>query len=301
MNYVATELKRTIDIKSIVSIHYFEYTSDFTYPGESHDFWEMIYCDKGALHITAGEKSFNLGIGQAFLHHPSQFHNVEPANNEPANSVVLSFYSDSQRLQNLADSPLNFDNYARTSLFSIIREAKASFENPLGRIDEPMLLRKPSEEVFAAEQVIQNYAELLLIHLIRKTDYSTSFPELPREEKNSRLANEISRYMSENLSKKITFSEITRIFSVSPTTLKKLFKSYYRCGTMEYLTSLRIERAKELLRGGKHTCTEISSLCGFCSIHHFSKVFKEKCGISPTEYLHTIKAMLDSSNIKTDS
>ncbi len=301
MNYIATELKKSIAITGIVSIHYYEYTADFTYPGEAHDFWEIIYCDKGALKITADRETFTLGMGQAFLHSPLQFHNVEPADNKPANSVILSFHSSSKRLYELSHTPMDFDNYARTSLFSIIREAKASFENPLGRLGEPVLMRKPREELFGSEQIIQNYAELLLIHLVRKIDYSSDFPEIPREEKNSRLAADIARYMSENLSKKITFSDITKNFSVSPTTLKKLFKSYYRCGAMEYLTSLRIERAKELLRGGKHTCTEISSLCGFCSIHHFSKVFKEKSGISPTEYLQTVKSLLDSSNIKTDN
>lgn len=301
MNYIATNLRKSIEVTSIVSIHYYEYTSDFAYPGESHDFWEIIYCDKGELKITADDKIYILGMGQAFLHSPLQYHNVEPANESPANSVILSFYSDSEKLRELCDAPIEFDGYARNSLFSIIREAKASFDNPLGRLGEPVLMRKEREELYASEQVIQNYIELLMIHLIRRQDYSVSFPELPREERNVRTVKLVVDHMINNMSEKIEFSDLTKRFSVSPTTLKKLFKENYHCGTMEYLTSLRIERAKELLRGGKHTCTEISSLCGFCSVHHFSKVFKEKCGISPTEYLKTVKSMLDSSNIKTDS
>lgn len=47
MAYVKTYLKREIVIDSIVTIHYFEYTSDFIFHGESHDFWEFLYVDRG--------------------------------------------------------------------------------------------------------------------------------------------------------------------------------------------------------------------------------------------------------------
>ena len=293
LEYTAIELKKSIEIRSIVSIHYYDYTSDFSYPGESHDFWEIIYCDKGSLEITADNNRFNLNIGEAFLHSPMQYHNVKPANGEPASSIIFSFYSDCERLEELSASPLTFDSYARNALFSIINEAGASFDNPLGRLGEPILIRKSEEERFAAEQVICCSAEMLLINLIRNKEKSASLPEASTNIRGARLAEQISEYMKDNLSKKITFSDIAYRFSVSPTTLKKLFRNHYNSSTMEYLTSLRIERAKELLRGGKHTCTEISSLCGFYSIHHFSKVFKEKCGISPTEYLRTVRSMLD--------
>lgn len=298
LEYTAVELKRSIDVKSIVSIHYYDYTSDFSYPGESHDFWEIIYCDRGSLEITADNNKFTLNMGEAFLHPPMQFHNVKPANGAAASSVVFSFYSDCQRLEELCSSPLEFDAYARNALFTIIKESGASFNNPLGRLGEFALIRKSAEERFGAEQVIRCSAEMLLIYLIRNKEESVLLPETVTNVRGARLAEQISEYMKENLSIKITFSDIARRFLVSPTTLKKLFKNYYNCSTMDYLTNLRVERAKELLRGGKHTCTEISSMCGFYSIHHFSKVFKAKSGMSPTEYLRTVRSMLDFSNIE---
>ena len=47
MTYVKTQLKREITIPAIVTIHYFEYMKDFAFKGESHDFWEFLYVDKG--------------------------------------------------------------------------------------------------------------------------------------------------------------------------------------------------------------------------------------------------------------
>lgn len=51
MSYQFTELKEELIIKKIVSLHYFEYMSDFTFPGESHNFWEFLYVDKGELQV----------------------------------------------------------------------------------------------------------------------------------------------------------------------------------------------------------------------------------------------------------
>lgn len=49
MTYIPTPLKREIIIDAVVTIHYFEYMRDFVFPGESHDFWEFLYVDKGTV------------------------------------------------------------------------------------------------------------------------------------------------------------------------------------------------------------------------------------------------------------
>lgn len=46
MKYKNTILKTTLSVSSIISIHYFDYMSDFSFPGESHDFWELLCVDK---------------------------------------------------------------------------------------------------------------------------------------------------------------------------------------------------------------------------------------------------------------
>ena len=45
MNYKSIDLKDCITVDKIFTIHYFEYMSDFSFPGESHDFWEFICVD----------------------------------------------------------------------------------------------------------------------------------------------------------------------------------------------------------------------------------------------------------------
>ena len=46
--------RRPVAVDRLYSVHYFEYTGSYAYPGERHDFWELLYVDKGSLLVTAG-------------------------------------------------------------------------------------------------------------------------------------------------------------------------------------------------------------------------------------------------------
>ena len=49
MGYTPLELERPLAIDRIYSVHYFEYGPDYAFVGESHDFWELVYADKGEV------------------------------------------------------------------------------------------------------------------------------------------------------------------------------------------------------------------------------------------------------------
>ena len=70
--------------------------------------------------------------------------------------------------------------------------------------------------------------------------------------------------------------------------LKKLFKNATGYSIMDYYTHLKIERAKILIKSGEMSVSEIAELLGYSSIHYFSRVFKKKTGLSPTEYKSTL-------------
>ena len=47
--YIRTELRQPVTVQSIITVHYFEYTKNFAFTGEAHDFWEIVFADKGDL------------------------------------------------------------------------------------------------------------------------------------------------------------------------------------------------------------------------------------------------------------
>lgn len=68
--------EKEIVIDSIITIHYFEYMRDFVFRGESHDFWEFLYVDRGTVLVTAGESDFQLTTGNIIFHKPKEFHAI---------------------------------------------------------------------------------------------------------------------------------------------------------------------------------------------------------------------------------
>ena len=66
--------------------------------------------------------------------------------------------------------------------------------------------------------------------------------------------------------------------------LRRLFKKTHNTSPIKYLTSVRVEKAKELLRYSERSVNEISEICGFASGYYFSRVFKAETGFTPTQY-----------------
>ena len=56
--YTGTRLNDEIKISRLYTVHYFEYSKRFSFTGESHDFWELVYADKGDVTVFADDKSF---------------------------------------------------------------------------------------------------------------------------------------------------------------------------------------------------------------------------------------------------
>ena len=88
--YFRNALRDVIKVNAIYTIHYFRYGKKFSYPLESHPFWELVYVDSGELHVTAGNKKFVMKQGEACFHSPDLPHTVETKGSF-ANSVIVSF------------------------------------------------------------------------------------------------------------------------------------------------------------------------------------------------------------------
>jgi AraC-like DNA-binding protein len=93
------------------------------------------------------------------------------------------------------------------------------------------------------------------------------------------------QYIYENFDKEINFSAFASSLGFSPNYFRKLFKQTTRKSPTEFIIDLRIDKAVELILNGKNTVSEISQLVGYEDLHYFSKLFKQKKGFSPSNYI----------------
>jgi AraC-like DNA-binding protein len=85
----------------------------------------------------------------------------------------------------------------------------------------------------------------------------------------------------------ITNDSLSKLCKISTVHFRKTFESVYGISPINYLTNIRIEKAKEMLKNDYNSVSQIAENVGYNSIYHFSKMFKAYTGISPKEYAKT--------------
>ena len=291
--YTSTRLRDEISISELVTLHYFEFSKDYRFGGESHDFWELVYVDRGELNAVTREKSRILKSGQMIFHKPGEWHALEADGVNASEAVIISFYCSSSALEKVNDRIFELGNRERTLLSEIIKEAGNAFDTPLSSLVTPKLKRKKVQS-FGAEQIIKLDLCRLIISLLRE-DISPSSPSTKRNLDDGMFA-EICAYLESNLDKKLTLEEIAHNAGISKTALKQLFKENAGCGACDYFIRLKIDRAKTYIRENNYNFTQIAEMLGYNSVHYFSAQFKKTVNMSPTEYASSIKALTSEAS-----
>ena len=91
-------------------------------------------------------------------------------------------------------------------------------------------------------------------------------------------------YMAINCDKNFTLDEISSKFFISKNTLIYNFNKHVGRSPMDYLLTVRLNKAKQLLAVTLKSISKISEECGFSSANYFGLIFKKKTGVSPLEY-----------------
>lgn len=105
-----------------------------------------------------------------------------------------------------------------------------------------------------------------------------------RTEKSNSIIEMAKDYIKDNYSKDISLDDVSRIVNISPYYFSKLFKEDTGENFIEYLTGIRIEKAKELLNTAEYSMKEICTMVGYSDPNYFSRSFKKNVGVTPTEY-----------------
>ena len=285
--YSKNPLKPSFTINAIYTIHYFKYTKNFRFEGERHNFWELVYIDSGRAHIVDNENEYVLGQGQAFIHKPNSPHTIFTENCF-ANSVIISFECTNKNLKYLPDGVFCVNEEEKSYLSALVSETSKSYNDRLGDIYLAKMNRKETT-VFGSDQIIKNTLELLLISIIRGNNEknNTSLISI----KHGALVDTIINYLHDHISSQqpISLNKLSEYVGYSVSYIKSQFKKKTSKTVIQFFTDLKIEKAKELLIQESYSVSSIADALGFSSIHYFCRIFKKHIGMTPTEYVSSIK------------
>ena len=286
-NFTRIGFEKIFNVEKIITIFYMELSKNFYYEGEKHDFWEMVYIDKGEMICTADEKRFVLKSGEMTFHKPNEFHNLSGNSSIAPNVSILTFECKSRAMKHFEGKIFRLSAEEKSLLSTLFLEGLSCYrlEDELN----PLLqnLKKITPSPFGSSQMTKNLLEIFLIKLCRNTDvvtkdmrqsYVIDGIDVPYNVK------EILDYLQEHIYGKVTIKDLAKHLDKSESTVKQLFSQYRDGGIIRYYNQLKIKEARKLIREGKYNMSQISDMLQFDNPQYFSKCFKAVTNMTPSEY-----------------
>lgn len=263
---------KVLELTSLMTAFEVTYGSDFYYPGESHDFWEMVCVLDGEINITADERVMMLHERQLVFHKPMEFHRLWSANKTCPHLIILSFKA-------------AFFFQPKEFIFNVSQEQIALLQKLIALSREVFLFEdictvavKPEKKV--EFQLFVNMLEQFLLEVF----HSSGALHVKNKSQSAQNYALVVNTLHAHLDQQLTLSQIAQLTNMSESNIKRIFEQYANIGVMKYFTLLKIRKAISLLQSGMNV-SETAAQLGFQEPCYFSTVFKRVTGFAPREYL----------------
>ncbi len=260
-----------LHVESIYTFWYQEKEQGFLFPGESHPMAELTYVDQGSVHSVADGQDLLLKQGDMVIYGPGQWHMQYSDIGVAPRFVTLSFLLDGPQLEPLLNRKFTAPQNVVTLLQNMLREQE--------RMDA------------YSNDIILSQLNLLLLLLLREA----AAPRAGKLQTSNSIhsENEIVRqaqqFISSHIREKLSVPLVARQVDVSPSYLTALFHKNLQISPGEYIRRIKLQESKQMIRENNLNFTEIAAELQYSTVHHFSRQFKEKFGITPTEYAKSVR------------
>ncbi len=128
-----------------------------------------------------------------------------------------------------------------------------------------------------------------------KENYNPILPSGISVKSNSKILQSVTDYVYKNLSERFSLKDMADACGFNQDYIYRTILKETGMSTIQYVNSIRYEQARNLIQYTELSLSEISWTLGFASLQYFSRFFKERAKISPTEYLNRTR-----NRIRTD-
>lgn len=122
-----------------------------------------------------------------------------------------------------------------------------------------------------------------------RIEYITRDISCSREKKVSSLILKAKDFINKNFSNEITLEDVSKEVNISPQYFSRLYKEETGENFIDYLTSVRMGKAREFIEEGCYSMKEICYMTGYGDPNYFSRIFKKVVGVTPTEYKEAVQ------------
>ena len=260
-----------IQVKGLYTFFYQEKERGFLFSGESHPIPELTYVDQGSLHSVADGQDLLLKQGDLVIYGPDQWHMQYADIDVAPRYVTISFDLDNDALKPL----LNRKFTAPQQVVQLLQQ---------------MLREQDRMDAYSADIIISQL-NLLLLTLLRQAESprDTRLQTANAVHSENEIIRKAQIYISTHIREKLSVPLVAKQVDVSPSYLTALFHKNLQISPGEYIRRIKLQESKQMIRENDLNFTEIAAELQYSTVHHFSRQFKEKFGITPTEYAKSVR------------
>ena len=248
-----------------------------------HDFIEIVIILKGKGHFIINDEKVLVSEGNVLILNPGTYHRSIPDSPHTLTECYLAFTD-----VDFVNAPRNFFPFfhGQKMLSKLPERVKKEIFQLCCSIDRESQSRNPGRYFMLKAYLIQVIC--LLLRFDRQEEIADQHCLAGYEFKSPNkkyVVQQIMKYMENHYKEKISLDQIAENMYLSPFYISKLFKSETGDTPINYLISLRMEKAKELLdQNSTLSIQEAAAAVGYEDAYHFSKLFKKFYGLSPLYY-----------------
>ncbi len=264
-------MEHQLRVKSIYTFWYQEKEQGFLFPGESHPMAELTYVDQGSLHSVAEGQDLLLKQGDLVIYGANQWHMQYSDIGVAPRFVTISFSLEGTGLESLLNRKFTAPQNVVTLLQNMLREQE--------RMDD------------YSGDIILSQLNLLLLTLLREVvaPKGGKLQTSNAIHSENEIIRQAQQYISSHIREKLSVPLVARQVDVSPSYLTALFHKNLQISPGEYIRRIKLQESKQMIRENNLNFTEIAAELQYSTVHHFSRQFKEKFGITPTEYAKSVR------------
>lgn len=255
MEKIFREIKKRIE---------FANSKNLNFPPHIHDDIELVFVKKGRATAYCDGKKYTLKENSFFLVFPNQVHHYS----ECVDGEYVIIIIKSSKL------------FSYKEFFEDGVPASAVWSFEMGEDDNAVLLLDIATNEFFRDGyslVIEAYLTALFGKLLK-------FYDIVKTKTSHETILQVLQYCSSHYEENITVNSVAENLHVSRSTVSHIFSSRLSMNFCDYINSLRLIKAEQLLRNKSYSITEISYLCGFSTIRTFNRAFLKRYGVSPSAF-----------------
>ena len=264
-------IEHKLRVDALYTFFYHEKEQGFLFSGEAHPMLELTYVDQGSLHSVADGQDLLLKQGDMVIYGPNQWHMQYADVDVAPRYVTLTFDLRGEELAPLITRKFTASRHVVTLLRQMLREHE-------------------QVDAFSNDMIIA-LLNLLLLELLREADTPSSVKLQTSNAIHSEneIVRKAQQYISSHIREKLSVPLVARQVDVSPSYLTALFHKNLQISPGEYIRRIKLQESKQMIRENNLNFTEIAAALQYSTVHHFSRQFKEKFGITPTEYAKSVR------------